>query len=51
MKLPALQNTKKLAGFGVSAGEDFAPEMRNSRNVVVPCMKCEEKTQNLPEER
>jgi hypothetical protein len=38
MKLPVLQNTKELAVLGVSAGEDFAPEVGNRRGLT-QCLK------------
>jgi hypothetical protein len=45
MKLPFLQATGKLSGFGVHVDEDFTPEIRNAREGLIPYLKDVEDTQ------
>jgi len=39
MKLPFLQITRKLFGFGAHVDEDFTPEIRNIRKGPIPYPK------------
>lgn len=39
MKLPFLQTTRKLFGFGVHVDEDFTSEIRNIRKGLIQYLK------------